>query len=86
MARPTLFRTAVTGIGTTAMGREMGSTPNTVWATKNLGCPGSAVVKNLPDNARDAVLIPGWGRSSEVGNGNSHQYSCLENSMDRGAW
>ena len=77
------------GIGTTAMGREMGSTPNIVWATKNLGFPGGAVVKNLPANAgdaTDAVSIPGCGRSSEVGNGNLHKYSCLENSMDRGSW
>ena len=31
-------------------------------------------------------LIPGLGRSPGVGNGNPLQYSCLENSMDRGAW
>ena len=46
-------------------------------------------VKNLPANAgdaRDVGLIPGLGRSPEVGNGNLLQYSCLENSMDRGAW
>ena len=30
--------------------------------------------------------IPGWGRSPGEGNGNPLQYSCLENSMDRGAW
>ena len=30
--------------------------------------------------------IPGSGRSIEEGNGNPTQYSCLENSMDRGAW
>ena len=30
--------------------------------------------------------ISGSGRSSEIGNGNPLQYSCLENSMDRGAW
>ena len=30
--------------------------------------------------------IPGSGRSPEVGNGNSLQYSCLENSIDRGTW
>ena len=47
------------------------------------------VVKNLPSNAgdtRDAGSTPGLGRSPEVGNGNSLQYSCLENPMDRGAW
>ena len=31
-------------------------------------------------------LIPGLGRSPEVGNGNLFQYAYLENSMDRGAW
>ena len=31
-------------------------------------------------------LIPGLGRSPEVGNGNPVQYSCLENFMDREAW
>ena len=47
------------------------------------------VVKNLPANAgdiRDVGLIPGSGRSPGEGIGNPFQYSCLENSMDRGAW
>ena len=47
------------------------------------------VVKKLPANVRDTRstgLIPGLGRSPGVGNGNPLQYSCLENSMDRGAW
>ena len=46
-------------------------------------------VKNLPDSAGDARevgLIPGLGRFPGVGNGNPLQYSCLGNSMDRGAW
>ena len=46
------------------------------------------VVKNLTANAgdiRDEGSIPGLGRSSGGGNGNPLQYSCLENSMDRGA-
>ena len=30
--------------------------------------------------------IPGSGRSPGEGNGNPLQYSCLENSMDRGVW
>ena len=34
----------------------------------------------------DAVSVPGLGRFPGVGNGNPLQYSCLENSMDRGAW
>ena len=36
-------------------------------------------------NARDPGSIPGWGRSLGEGNGYPLQYSCLENSMDRGA-
>ena len=37
-------------------------------------------------NAGDPSSTPGMGRSSGEGNGNPLQYSCLENSMDRGAW
>ena len=37
-------------------------------------------------NAGDPGLIPELGRSPGEGNGNPFQYSCLENSMDRGAW
>ena len=47
------------------------------------------VVKNLPANAgdiRDAVSIPGLGRSPGGKYGNPLQYSCLENPMDGGAW
>ena len=35
---------------------------------------------------KDAGLIPGLGRSPRAGHGNSLQYSCLENPMDRRAW
>ena len=42
--------------------------------------------ENLPANAGDMDLIPGLERSPREGNGNSLQYSCLENPMDRGAW
>ena len=47
------------------------------------------VVKNPPaktGDVRDLGSIPGLGRSPGEGNGNSLQYSCLENPMDRGAW
>ena len=44
------------------------------------------MVKNPPANAGDVGLIPGSGRSTGEGNGNPLQYSCLENSTDRGAW
>ena len=37
-------------------------------------------------NAGDTGSIPGSVRSPGVGNGNLLQYSCLENSMGRGAW
>ena len=46
------------------------------------------MVENLPANAgeaRDWGSIPGSERSAGEGNGNSLQYSCLENPMDRGA-
>ena len=42
------------------------------------------MVKTLPANAGDAGLIPGSRRYPGEGNGNSVQYSCLENSRDRG--
>ena len=51
--------------------------------------PGGSVVKNPPANAGDAGdtgLIIELGRSPGEGNGNSLQYSCLGNPMDRGAW
>ena len=47
------------------------------------------MVKNSPAKAgdsRDVSSIPGSGKSSGVGNDNSTQDSCLENSMNRGAW
>ena len=44
------------------------------------------MVKNTPASAGDSGSIPGAGRSPGEGNGNSLQYSCLENPMDRGTW
>ena len=47
------------------------------------------MVKNLhasPGDTEDVGSIPGLGRFFGEGNGNPLQYSCLENSMDRGAW
>ena len=55
----------------------------------HLGLPGCTLVKNMPANpgdAGDTGLIPRSGRSPGVGNDNALQYSCLGNSMDRGAW
>ena len=50
--------------------------------------PGGSVIKNLPANAgdEDVGLTPESGRSPGVGNSNPLQYSCLENSTDRGVW
>ena len=52
------------------------------------GLPGGAGGKESACNAGDLGLglIPGLGRSPGEGNGYPLQYSCLENSMDRGAW
>ena len=54
-----------------------------------MGFLGGIVVKSLPTNAGDTGdtgLIPVLGRSPGEGNGYPLQYSCLGNSMDRGAW
>ena len=44
------------------------------------------MVKNLPANVGDPGSNPGSGRFPGEGHGNPLQYSCLDNSMDRGAW
>ena len=44
------------------------------------------MVKNPPASAGDIGSVLGSGISPEVGNGKPFQYSCLENSTDRGAW
>ena len=51
-----------------------------------LGFPGGSNGKESACNAGDPGSIPGSGRSPGEGNGNPFQYSCLESSMDRGAW
>ena len=50
------------------------------------GFPGGSDGKEFTYNAGDLGLIPGLGGSSSKGIGYPLQYSCLENSMDRGAW
>ena len=55
----------------------------------SMGFPDGSVVKHPSANAEDTGdmgLIPGFGKSPWGGNGNSLQYSCLENPLDRGAW
>ena len=53
-------------------------------ASFSWGFPSSLVGKESACNARDPGSIPGSGRSPGEGNGSPLQYSCLENSMDRG--
>ena len=48
--------------------------------------PGGTDGKASAYNAGNPGSIPGSGRSPGEGNGNPLQYSCLENSMDGGAW
>ena len=48
--------------------------------------PAGSVVKNLPAITGHMGSIPGSGRYPGEGNGNSLQYFCLKNSIDRGAW
>ena len=52
----------------------------------SLGFPGTSDSKGSAHNAGDQGSIPGLGRSPGEGNGNPLQCSCLENSMDGGAW
>ena len=51
-----------------------------------MGFPGGSDGKESAYNAGDPGSISGLGRSPEEENGYPLQYSCLENSMDRGAW
>ena len=52
----------------------------------SLGFPGGSDSKESTCNAGDLGLILGSGRSPGEGSGYPLQYSCLENSMDRGTW
>ena len=54
--------------------------------TTLMGFPGGSGGKEFSCNAGDLGLVPGLGRSPGEGNGYPLQYSCLENSTDRGAW
>ena len=66
---------------------------NIITAIRNLflfyyrwGFPGGSDGKESACSAGNPGSIPGSGRSPGEGNGNPLQYSCLENSVDRGAW
>ena len=57
--------------------------PKEVWASQ----VAQWQTNHMPmQKTRDVGLIPALGRSPGGGNGNLLQYSCVENSMDRGAW
>ena len=73
----TVFRDRVFQEVTEVLGRSLG------WV---LGFPGGSEGKESTCNAGDPGRIPGSGRSPGEGHGNPLQYSCQENSMDRGAW
>ena len=51
-----------------------------------MGLPGGSEVKASASNEGDLGSIPESGRSSGEGNGNTLQYSCLENPLDVEAW
>ena len=51
-----------------------------------MGFPRGSDVKESASDARDLGLIPESGGFLGKGNGNPLQYSCLKNSIDRGAW
>ena len=55
-----------------------------VWLIR--GFPDGSDGKESAYNAGNCGLIPGSGRSPGEGDGNPLQHSCLDNSMDRGAW
>ena len=51
-----------------------------------MGFPSDSNGAESACNAVDSGLIPGSGRSPGEGNGYSLQYSCVENSIDKGGW
>ena len=56
------------------------------WRWASRGFPGGSDAKKFAFYVGDPGSLPGLGRSPGGGNDNPLQYSCLENSMDRGAW
>ena len=57
-----------------------------MYGCESEGVPWLAKNEESACNVGDPVLIPGSGRSHGKENGYPLQYSCLENSMDRGVW
>ena len=60
-----------------------------IYLCEHMGFPDGLVGKESAYNARDTGdmgSVPVSGRSPEGGHGNSLQYCCLKNPMDRGTW
>ena len=57
-----------------------------LWITKVMGFPDGSDGKDSAHNVGDQGLMVELRRSLGEGNGEPHQYSCLESSMDRGDW
>ena len=66
--------------------KELDTTERLQLNYSGMGFPGGSDIKESACNAGDLGSIPGSRRSPGEGNGNPLQNSCLENSMDRGAW
>ena len=87
------LREEPTVVGKIEADRVLGTRKPTrqAFAMVQAGCsleifPGGSDSKESACSAGDSGSIPGSGRSPAEGNGNPLQYSCLENSMDGGAW
>ena len=65
---------------------ELGTTERLTLHYLSISFPGGSDGKESVSSVGDPCSIPGLGRSPGEGNGYPLQYSCLENSMDRGAW
>ena len=65
---------------------DLNSNSGSFFLRTRKGFPGGSDSKESACNTGDLGAIPGLGRSPGVGNGNTLQYPCLENPMDREAW
>ena len=81
-----LFLTAVSDCSREGSSLFCFSLPYTHNLGKKKSFPGGSDSKASASNAGDSCSIPGLERSPGEGHGNPLQYSCLENSMDWGAW
>ena len=85
--RPVGGDSVVVDIGVVARGvRRAARSPPPLLVPSAWGFPGGSDGKASACSVGDPGSIPGLGRSPGEGNGNPLQYSCLENSMDGGAW